>query len=275
MKQLFSLSFLLLSILCVCQAQEVSVMTFNLRVASANDAPNHWKARKAGVVYCLESEAPMLLGVQEAEYTQIKFLDGTLSDYEREGVSRDGKKRSGEFSAIYYNTNYFERLDGGTFWLSETPEKVSKGWDASRRRIVTWVKLEDKRSGEQLCYFNTHLDHVGTVARQNSSTLICEKINEIAGELPAIVSGDFNALEDEDPVVYILKSGKLQDSRKAALEVIGEENTFNAFEDKAGGVIDYIFMTKDIKVTSSEIISYKHNGIFLSDHNPIIVKAEL
>lgn len=275
MKRLFFTLITILNLVNISQAQEVSVMTFNIRLASGNDAPNHWQARQEGVAYCLENEAPMLLGVQEAEYVQVEFLDSVLTNYKREGVGRDNGDKEGEFSAIYYNTKRFKRLEGGTFWLSETPDSVSFGWDAACRRVVSWVKLKDKLSGKKFCYFNTHFDHVGKTARQKSSTLICEKINEIAGELPAIVSGDFNALESEDPIVYILKSGQLQDSRKAAIKVVGNENTFNDFKDKQYGVIDFIFTTKNIEVYSSEIIDYKYNGIFLSDHNPIIVNVKL
>lgn len=280
MNKLYKKRFLLtvvafVTLLSSAFSQELSIMSFNIRLATGDDAPHHWAARKPAVDYCLNREKPMLLGVQEALHEQVEFLDSILDGYAREGVGRDNGETEGEYSAVYYNTKYFEKLDGGTFWLSETPNEVSFGWDAACRRIVTWVKLRDRRSDKEFCYMNTHFDHIGKLARQNSSTLICKKIEEIAGDLPVFVSGDFNALETEDPIVYILKSGTLVDSRKVAKKVKGLENTYNGFKGLTNGVIDYIFTTKGVEIKSSEIIDYKFGETYLSDHNPVVMKAKL
>lgn len=275
MNRIFFTLVAFFSLLCSANSQSISIMSFNIRLATGDDAPYHWSARQPAVDYLLSREKPMLLGVQEALHEQVLFLDSLLTGYNREGVGRDNGATEGEYSAIYYQSKYFERLDSGTFWLSETPCEVSFGWDAACRRVVTWVKLRDKRSGKEFCYMNTHFDHQGVKARQNSSTLICEKIKEIAGDMPTFVSGDFNAVETEDPIVYILKSGALVDSRKIAKSVKGRENTFHGFKEKVAGVIDYIFVTRGIDIKSSEIIEYRYNGIYLSDHNPVLMRAKL
>lgn len=256
-------------------SQNVSVMTYNIRLATGKDAPYHWQARTDAVAYCLKKEKPDLLGVQEALQVQIDFLDSLLVGYKREGVGRDDGKTAGEYSAVYYNTRKFERVDGGTFWLSETPSEVSMGWDAVCNRVVSWVKLKDLKSGREFCYMNTHFDHMGKVARMSSSKLILSKMNELCSDVPVIISGDLNATEDDAPIKYLEESGVVFDSRKIAKKVIGEESTFHNFGKTKGGVIDYIFVNKDIEVKSSEIITYQHNGIYLSDHNPIIVNFKL
>lgn len=274
MKKLF---FILVAILLADNAlsQDLSVMTYNIRLATGKDAPYHWDARKDAAAYCLKKEKPDLLGVQEALQVQIDFLDSLLVGYKREGVGRDDGKQAGEYSAVYYDARKFERLDGGTFWLSETPDKVSMGWDAVCNRVVSWVKLKDLKSGGEFCYMNTHFDHKGKVARMSSSELIMKKMNELCAGVPVIISGDLNATEDDAPIKYLEESNVVFDSRKIAEKVIGEESTFHNFGKIKGGVIDYIFVTKGIDVKSSEIISYQHKGIYLSDHNPIIVKFKL
>ncbi|MEG1649993.1 MAG: endonuclease, partial [Rikenellaceae bacterium] len=152
------LLFICIAIIFSCSAwsQDMSVMTFNLRLATGKDAPYHWQARTDAVAYCLKKEKPALLGVQEALHVQIEFLDSLLTGYKREGVGRDDGKTGGEYSAIYYDARRFKLLDGGTFWLSETPSKVSMGWDAACRRVVSWVKLKDLKSDREFCYMNTH-----------------------------------------------------------------------------------------------------------------------
>src|SRR5690606_5842166 len=150
--------------------------------------------------------------VQEALARQLEDLDKLLIEYDRIGVGREDGKAGGEFSPIFYKKDRLELLDHDTFWLSETPEKPSKGWDAALNRICTWGKFRDRLSGEEFFHFNLHMDHMGQEARKNSSLLIVEKIREIAGDAPVILSGDFNFDQTHPNYQLIVKSGVVEDT---------------------------------------------------------------
>ncbi|MFI3314573.1 MAG: endonuclease/exonuclease/phosphatase family protein [Rikenellaceae bacterium] len=276
MKRLLVLFFMILGIIsCDTDNDKISVVSFNMRLATDADGDNAWEFRIMGVDQFLKDAAPDLLGVQEALPNQVKFLDDVMVNHTREGVGREDGEYEGEFSAIYYNTKRFVRLDGGTFWLSETPDKVSYGWDAACKRIVTWVKLHDKKSNVDLYYLNTHLDHVGVEARRNSSKMILDKIASFEDDARVIVTGDFNATQNEEPITILLQSGQLLDSRSVASVVIGEDNTFHNFGKSNTGIIDYIFVTPNIGVATNEIITSRYGGKYLSDHNPVMAEIKL
>lgn len=276
MKRLFLTLLCFFASLSLLQAQSVKVISFNIRYDNPSDTPNNWDARKGLVSATIVNSAPDLLGVQEALSNQVAYLDSELKGYARQGVARDDGDCQGEYSAVYYNTNRFERIDGGTFWLSQTPDSVSLGWDGACKRIVSWVELLDKTSGKPIFYFNTHFDHIGPMARMGSAELVLQRISDIAAGAPAILSGDLNAEINDKPIQHLLETGLLKDSRMEAKKVVGPATTFHDFGKTDGGVIDYIMATKHFKVKKHEVIvSPKGGELFLSDHNPIVAEFTL
>src|SRR5262245_6809049 len=189
----------LLSSLVPVTAQEpqgdVRVMTFNIRYGTANDGENHWDKRKEFLIETIKAFDPDLLGTQETLGFQRDFLAQQLPDYAVLGIGRDDGKEQGEMMALYYKKNRFATLDGGHFWLSEQPEIAgSKGWDTSLPRMVTWVKLRDRKreAAPPILFLNTHFDHRGPQARLHSAELVRRRLTELGKGGSVIVTGDFN-----------------------------------------------------------------------------------
>lgn len=253
------------------------VMTFNIRYDNPTDAEkgNGWKQRRENLVQLVRHYDPDLLGIQEAMKHQLDYLLAHLDGYEYIGVARDDGGEQGEYSAILYKVSKVTLVKDSTFWLSETPEKPSKAWDAALPRIATWGIFETKSENRRFLYVNTHFDHVGSVARANSSRLLVKKVEELAGGAPAIISGDFNATPEAEP--YDILVAKFKDTRKeSAAPAYGPEGTFSGFELKADADfprIDYIFV-KGFKVESHETVADFFNDKFPSDHLPVIAELK-
>src|SRR5690554_236421 len=183
-------------------AQERSVMTYNIRYGSANDGDDSWDHRKENLAKEIAFYEPDFFGVQEALHFQMEYLDSILLQYSYIGVGRDDGKLQGEFSGIFYHTDRVKFLEKGTFWLSETPEKPSKGWDAALPRICTYGHFQSKkRKKVKIWYFNTHFDHRGQTARVKSVDLIIKKVHELADLNEAVViSGDFNLPPESEAI---------------------------------------------------------------------------
>ncbi|WP_420321629.1 endonuclease/exonuclease/phosphatase family protein [Flagellimonas sp.] len=251
-------------------------MTYNIRYNNPNDKENWWENRKQDVTTLIKHYKPDILGIQEGLHEQVAYLDEVLTNYTYAGVGRDDGKQKGEYAAIFYNKKNLELLETKTYWLSETPNKVSVGWDASMERIVTYAKFKDKNAEKIIHVFNCHYDHIGKLARKNSSELILDLIDkmEIQNE-PIAVIGDLNSHPDEAPV-QILKT-ELQDafehSKTPAYGPVGTFNGFNPTEDLTQR-IDYIF-TKNIQVRSFRTIDDRRkNGLYPSDHLPILITLD-
>ncbi|UII32478.1 endonuclease/exonuclease/phosphatase family protein [Fulvivirga ulvae] len=251
----------------------LKVMSYNVRYDNPSDADNGngWKQRRDNVVKLIKHYNPDLLGVQEAMKHQLDYLLEELEGYDYIGTGRDDGKEKGEYSAILYKTSQFKLVEGGTFWLSQTPDKPSKAWDAALPRIATWAAFEVTDSHQRFYYLNTHFDHVGTEARANSAKLILEQLGKLTGAAPVVVSGDFNVTPDAEP--YKILTSQLNDGRKeSASEAYGPEGTFSGFEltaDKDFPRIDYIFV-KSMKVQAYETISDFFDDKFPSDHLPVM-----
>ena len=210
--------------------------------------------------------------VQEALPEQVFFLKNSFPGFHYEGVGRDDGFQSGEFSAVFFDTTLFRQMDGGTFWLSETPGECSFGWDAACRRICSWVALEVKESGQHFFVFNTHFDHKGTEARAQSAKLILEKIKDIAGENPVVLCGDFNLSPDSDPIREIKQS--LRDAFDISeIPPYGSVPTFLGFtyDSLPGERIDYIFVSENIRVLRYGALTDSGDRKFYSDHLPVLV----
>tara|TARA_B100002049_G_scaffold236339_1_gene222784 strand:+ start:133 stop:969 length:837 start_codon:yes stop_codon:yes gene_type:complete len=257
-------------------SQEVEVMSYNIKYANENDGENSWSKRKEHITNQIKFYEPEIMGVQEALISQLKHFESEMKNYKYVGVGRDDGKEAGEFSAIFYNAKEFEVLENNTFWLSDTPDEISVGWDAAMERICTYAKFKDKDSGKSFWVFNTHFDHVGEKARENSAELIWEKISALNKEnLPVILMGDLN-LEPQTSAIQFL-SKKMNDSKTRAELDFGPEGTFNGYNFKEGvnRRIDYIFVSDNIKVKKYAVLSDSKDLKYPSDHLPVMVEIQL
>lgn len=256
----------------------LTVMTYNIRLNTPDDGANAWKFRRPAVVALINDHQPDIFGVQEALHDQMKDMRKSLRDYSWFGVARDDGKTKGEYSAVFYKQKRFKRLDGSTFWLSETPDSQgSRSWDAACVRIVTWVKLMDRCTGKTLFFFNTHFDHMGAVARLESSKLLLSRIREIAGDSQVILTGDFNLKESEEPYRILtdeFREYHLTDTRHRTATAEGPDHTYMGFDfvGEPGDIIDYIFIRNFNEVLSHRIITDNTSGIYPSDHLPVMAK---
>lgn len=260
----------------------LNVMTFNVRYNNPNDGRNAWPFRKDNAAQMIIDNEVDIVGMQEVLDDQRTDLDQLLAGYRSVGVGRADGKRKGEFSPIYYKEERFERVDWGTFWLSDEPLSVgTKGWDAAYPRIATWIILKDKASGVEVLALSTHLDHRGVQARPKSASLIISRVEALAGGRPIIVMGDFNSFPDSEAIA-IMKSGegknRLHDSRELARRVIGYEGTAHDFGRtilNARARIDYIFVSGDIEVNLYETLPEKNERGYFSDHTPVLTKLSI
>jgi len=276
------LILLALSFFLITEAQQLQVMTFNIRMNTASDSLNAWPFRKDNVASQIIFHDVQLLGVQEALHVQVLDLQDRLPQFRYIGVGRDDGNTKGEYSAIFFDTTRLAVLNSATFWLSQTPEVIgSKGWDAAITRIVTWAKFKDKKSKKIFYSFNTHFDHMGKMARKESALLLLEKVKEIAGNTPSIITGDFNAMPTDEPIVLITDRSsplKLTDSKDiSSTNHYGPTGTFNGFKAKERDEqpIDYIFIKNKWKVLKHATISQSWDGRFASDHFAVLATVLL
>lgn len=275
MRKVIQLSMVLLLMVSMAYAQRdnaINIISYNIRLNVASDGENAWPKRKDNVKALVRFHDADILCVQEALPLQVdELLENT--NYAMEGVGRDDGKRAGEFSAIYFDKSRFVKKDGGTFWLSETPEKPSKGWDAALNRVCSWVRLFDKKNKKEFLVFNTHYDHIGVQARIESAKLLKRKIQEIAPKLPVVFTGDLNVTPETEAIATI--KSFLTDAKEASLEpAYGPVGTFNAFkfDSPLKDKIDYIFVNKGFKVQKFGVLSDSKDLRYPSDHLPIIAR---
>ena len=270
MKKILIISLLLVS--GMIGAQEISVMSYNIKYANENDGINSWSNRKEFITNQMKFYEPDIFGVQEAVHEQMIHFKENLSGYDFVGVGREDGKQKGEYSAIFYKTGDFKVLEADTFWLSQTPDKVSTGWDAALPRISTYALMQEQTSGRKFWFFNTHFDHVGVEARKNSVKLILQKIAEINTEgLPVFLTGDFNLEPDSEPIQLVMK--ELKDSREVAEITFGNEGTFNGYhwDETPARRIDFIFVSEGISVKKYAVLTDSKEKRYASDHFPVMV----
>ena len=256
-------------------------MTYNIRLDLASDGDNGWPRRREMVAALIRHEAPDLLGMQEVLLGQKRDLEQALPEYAMVGVARDDGREKGEFSPIAFRRVRFTLVDSGTIWLSETPTTPSKGWDAAYPRIATWALLRDQSTGQTLRVLNTHFDHVGVVARHQSSALLSLWLSQ--GEwarLPTILMGDFNSAPDGS--AYRLLTGspslRLRDARLISrTPAFGPPGTFNAFkiDSNPAAPIDHIFLSDRFSVEGYSVVTQHWGGRLPSDHYPVVAELIL
>jgi len=254
-------------------SQDLKIMSYNIKLDYPKEGKNSWTNRKPFMVNQIKFYEPDVLGVQEAMPNQMKDLDSLLTDYSFVGVGRDDGKDEGEYSAIFYKKSDLEVVKSSTFWLSQTPEKVSMGWDAVCNRVCTYALFQHKKTKETFWVFNTHFDHVGEVAREKSAALILKKINTLnTKNYPVLLMGDFNLEPDSKPIQIITST--LDDSKNIAKLAFGPEGTFNGFHfnKTVKRRIDYIFVTKSsILVKKYAVLSDNWDLKYPSDHLPVFI----
>lgn len=259
-------------------SQELSVMTYNVRLDVASDGDNAWPKRKAYLVSQIQFYAPDVFGTQEGLPHQINYLNKSLPNYSVIGEGRRGGD-NGEYSAIYYNTTKFTIKKQNTFWLSLTPNEVSKNWDAALPRICTYALFEDKETGLKFWVFNTHFDHIGVESRLQSVDLILKTIDgENTDDLPVVFMGDLN-VSPESKLITNLKL-KMNDAKEVAKGVsFGPLGTFNGFQflKPVTNRIDYIFVSKSksLKVLKYAVLSDSKDLKYPSDHLPVYVELQI
>ncbi len=255
----------------------IKVMTFNIRFDNPRDGDNAWSVRKDYLVNQVSFYEPDFMGIQEGLISQVKYIENNIDYLDYVGVGRDDGKEKGEYSALFYNKNRYNVLESNTFWLSETPDKVSVGWDASMERICTYALFEDKGTKNKLWVFNTHFDHVGVEARKNSAKLILKQIERFNTKgYPVILTGDFNLTPESEPIQIILE--KLNDSKIISkTSPMGPEGTFNNFDimDKLERRIDYVFVSNNISVNKYGVLTTMYQQKFTSDHLAVFTEIEV
>ncbi len=261
------------------QAQDMVVGTYNLRFDNPKDTGDLWVNRSAAVIALIRFHEYDIFGTQEALKNQLDDISKALPEYERYGVGRDDGKEGGEHSAIFFRKNRFILLKKGDFWLSETPDKPTLGWDATCcKRICSWVYLQDKTTKKKFYFFNAHFDHQGKIARVESGKLILAKIKEIAGSEPTLFTGDLNGGHESEWYLTLARSGLLIDTYSQVKEPYVNQNpSFNSFglAPLRNDIIDHVFVTKHFQTSKWGVLTDTYRGKYPSDHFPILVKIRL
>ncbi len=247
---------------------DISILSFNLRYDNPADGENQWQNRKKACIAMLNTFQPSVFGIQEGLNNQVYYLDEHLPDYRYVGVGRNDGHTEGEYAAIFYHAHSFELLEEGRFWLSETPETPSRGWDANNIRMVTWVKLHHRKKDKTIYVFNTHFDHMGVVSQRESSELLVRKIREIADpDVPLFITGDFNMVITCDRLEPITRC---YPNTQQFAEISDDHLSFNGF---GLGVsrknIDFIFY-KHAKALVHKTIVEDYGVPYIADHYPVL-----
>jgi endonuclease/exonuclease/phosphatase family metal-dependent hydrolase len=253
---------------------QVKAMTFNVRLDTDSDGLNQWKYRSKHCGELIRYHQADIIGLQEAFLHQITDLEKELPGFGWFGKGRDDGKADGEFSALMYRKSKFKLLQEKTFWLSDSCDKVGFGWDAACRRVVTWGQFQEVKTGKKFFVFNTHFDHLGKVARRESAKLVLRKIAEIAGNSPVILTGDFNATPDDEPIqilVDVKNPAHVIDAEKISKNGhYGPYSSFNGFtKEQDGRHIDYIFVKNGPIVLQHTTHSETWENKYPTDHFPV------
>ena len=283
-------------------AQKYTIATYNIRVDVESDVKqgDGWAQRCPKICDIIKLQDFEILGMQEAKSHQLKGMLALLPAYSAIGVARDDGKERGEYSPIIYKKNKFTLLDNGTFWLAPDPTKPALGWDAACIRICTWGKFKDNKSGLIFWMFNTHMDHVGVVARIEGAKLIISKMKEITKSSPNVmISGDFNVDQNSEVYKFFKTAWNLRDAYDIAEFRLAWTGTMNNFDADmiSDSRIDHIFLGPGFKVSRYGILTDSYRSVisddaknqpnfpkemlfkksmvrFPSDHYPVMIVAE-
>lgn len=257
--------------------QNLKIMTYNIRLDVASDGENAWPNRKDYFTSQIQFYSPDIFGVQEATPNQVIDIALALPNYNKFGIGRE-EKGTGEACTIYYKKDRFQVQESNTFWLSETPDMVSRGWDAACNRVCTYALFKDLKTKKTFWVFNLHLDHMGEVARVKGVELVLSKIAALnTKKYPAFLMGDFNSEPDTKQIIEIKKV--MDDTKDVSIEKpFGPSGTFNDFEHNKPVtlLIDYIFISKNsgIKIQKHAVLSDSKDLKYPSDHLPVLIEID-
>ncbi len=259
----------------ISYSQSLDVMTYNIRLDVASDGLNAWPNRKDFLSSQIQFYEPDILGIQEAMPHQVVDLQQLLTQYSQVGIGREGLGK-GESSNIFYKKEKLRVIETNTFWLSDTPDEISRGWDAACNRVCTFALFQEISSNKKWFVFNTHLDHMGEQARTKGIALIIDKIDQYnIHNYPVVLMGDFN-LEPQDKRILGIKKKMNDASEIATIKPFGPVGTFNNFDFNSPVTkrIDYIFISKNnqLKVKKYAVLSDSKDLRYPSDHLPVLVK---
>lgn len=253
-------------------AEPLRVMTFNVRYGTADDEANRWELRREHLLKVIREFDPDVLGVQEALRDQMDAIAEALADHAAVGVGRESDGR-GEYSAVFYRQTRLDVEAAETVWLSDQPNVPgSHTWGNDLPRIFTEVRFVERPSGRRFTVLNTHWDHMSQPARLRSGEMMADRIAQrCAAGAPVLVTGDFNAGEDNPAIAALTRHGKLlRDTLRVLHSDERSAGTFHGFSGKAGaGKIDYVFATPDWRVEEATIVRVSDDGRYPSDHFPV------
>lgn len=273
----FLLLLTLIGFSLIIGAQTLTIGSYNIRLYTPRDTGNLWETRAPVVASLIRFHDFDVFGTQEGFRHQLNDLRTALPYYAYYGAGRDDGKEQGEHSAIFYKKERFRLLKKGDFWLSQTPDKPSKGWDATCcNRICSWVRLQDNQTKKKFYVFNVHYDHQGVVARKESSKLLLEKIKDIAGKDPVVLTGDFNGDHDSEWYQTLAYSSLLKDTYRQVEHPYANSSSFNDWgrANHRSEIIDHVFTTDHFRVLKWGLLTDTYHGKFPSDHFPVLVSLK-
>ena len=255
-------------------AGQIQIVSSNVRCWSPYDiGKKSWFYRASLLMLSIEDVNPDIIGFQEVTRLHYKYLCDCLPAFDSVITYRDNSPLA-EGCPVFYHTEKFSLIDKGSFWLSETPDVMSRGWDAAFNRVCSYVILREKATGKDLVVFNVHLDHKGKQARAQSIKLILEKIGAFGGQ-PCVIMGDFNCSEESD--TYETATALFSDAKYLAPETRTGATYHNWGTEPDHVNLDYFLISK----TGITPLKYNiesdsfNNGVYPSDHFPISLKIEL
>lgn len=273
----FLLLLAVVGLALITSAQTLTIGSYNIRLYTPRDTGNLWETRAPVVASLIRFHDFDVFGTQEGFRHQLNDLRTALPQYAYYGAGRDDGKEGGEHSAIFYKKDRFRLVKKGDFWLSQTPNKPSKGWDATCcNRLCSWVQLQDNQTKKKFFVFNVHYDHQGVVARKESSKLLLEKIKEIAAKDPVVLTGDFNGDQESEWYQTVAYSNLLKDTYRQAEHPYANSSSFNDWgrANDRSEIIDHVFTTDHFQVLKWGLLTDTYHGKFPSDHFPVLVSLK-
>jgi len=257
----------------------LKVMSYNIRcgLCEAEGTPQYWPERKFLLAHLIQTQQPDLIGLQEAELFQVADLVAMLPQYQWFGEGRDDGKTKGESTAVLYRQDKLQLLSAKTLWLSQTPQQVSRGWDAQLNRTYTKTQFKHLPSGQTFYFINTHFDHQGAQAQLQSALLLKTEVEQLPANSKVVLTGDFNVKPDSAP--YQVLSQTMHDSALLArIKLSKDTGTFNGFgrdPKSPNQTIDFILVSKNLVVQSYQVDNRRYNGLYPSDHEAVVAVIEL